>query len=125
VTSSLRKEHLVDVVCKCSDQEHIVRFSVDASCLESDPLLWIYPRMNPYLGLFRRMVVAFKYVFNLERYFKDKEHYDTVWVSLADAKRVSKLLDLHACLLIVRRAKAARMRKRELNATKGSKAIPE
>jgi hypothetical protein len=119
---ALNKECVVDVSCVCTDQRHVVSFCVDATESVGDPVLWIYPNLNNYLGFFERLVIAFKYVFSVK---SERYPYDTVHVSLEDAKKISKLLNTYACLIILRRAKAARQRKRELNANKGSKALSE
>lgn len=51
--------------CECNSPEHTIRFVYDDSNKENDEV-YIEVQMNPYLNIFKRFWVAFKYIFGIK-----------------------------------------------------------
>lgn len=88
---SKRVRH-VHLQCHCDHPDHVVRVTLDTS--ENPPEVSIMPMLNPQPSLWRRIWVAFRYVFGLKS--KDSHwgsyQFDSVLLSNSEVQELSNLL---------------------------------
>jgi hypothetical protein len=123
----LESDDIVDeyFTCECSNPEHamLITFDPDICCPNDDvserfPELVVSVQMSPYMGFFKRLKTAFKYVFNIK---DDTVHWDCCAIREEDVNRFQKMIDMYRYSLFqIERANKSKYEKCEACGAKGS-----
>jgi hypothetical protein len=109
----------VHLQCACHHPDHIVRVTLDKS--ENPPELSITPQLNNHLPWYRRLVVAFKYLFNIK--VRDSHwgsyHYDNVLLTEEGVNALSNLIVTRRVIQKLRKVKKRKGRSSRLATAAG------
>lgn len=90
--------------CRCDSPEHVVRVVYDSNRFEpeEDPELFIEVQMNPWLPWYKRLAIAFRYVFNQ----REGKHsgWTSTWVSGKSVVALHKTLQTYFIVKNLRKA---------------------
>ena len=76
--------------CACGSAEHTIRFTLDIEDKEDPPMIFGDIYLDHYMPWWKRIWVAFKYVFRLP---PQNSHFDSWIMYEPDAKRLRNMLD--------------------------------
>ena len=104
--------------CQCYQKDHVVLFELDTDMGETsdgvphDPMVNVYPILNPERSFWRRVWIGFKYMFKPHAH--KYNYYDDVVLTEESILKVVRLCELYGWLKVIRKAKRVRIERDKL-----------